>query len=196
MHGWKRLSGRLVYRRGSFRLVEDRWETPEGGNHVFPVLKSPSFAVVVAVTPGLKIPLVKNLHPSPGLGLLELPGGRIDQDETPRSAARRELAEETGWKARKLTVLGRYFPNPHWGAYEGHLFFAEGLTEDRADPDPGEALRPVLLSVRDVYRRFHSGRIRAGSAIVGLSMAEPRFRAMGLLANAGDDPGPRPSARR
>jgi ADP-ribose pyrophosphatase len=162
---------------------------PDGTRQTFPVLKSPSFAVIVAVTTEHEIPLVENLHPSPGLHLLELPGGRMEPHETARAAARRELEEETGWSAGRLTLLGRYHPNPHWGTFEGHVFFGDRLIEGRIHPDPGESLRPVLLPIREVYRRFHRGRFRGGSTIVGLSMAEERLRTMGLLPKGARDRG-------
>jgi ADP-ribose pyrophosphatase len=181
MTRWKRLAARAVYRRGAFQLVEEHWREPEGREHIFPIVRWSPFAVVVAVTDEQRILLVENLHPSPGLGLLELPGGRVDAHETPRDAARRELEEETGWRARKLTALGRYHPIPHWSSIEGHLFLGEHLTEGRIDHDPGESLRPISLPVREVYRRLHQGKILAGSAIVGLSMAESRLRRRGLL---------------
>jgi ADP-ribose pyrophosphatase len=95
------------------------------------------------------------------------------------------LEEETGWRARKLTRIGQYYPNPHWGTFAGHIFLGEELSEGRIHPDPGEALRPVLLPIDEVYRRFRQGKFRGGSTIVGLSMAEARFRALGLL---GDGP--------
>jgi ADP-ribose pyrophosphatase len=181
MNRWKRLAARVVYRRGAFRLVEERWAVPEGTEQTFPSLRLGPFVVMVAITGDQQIPLVENLHPSPGLRLLELPAGRVDPHESPRHAAQRELEEETGWRPRKLTSLGRYHPIPHWSTVEGHLFLAEHLLEGRIDRDPGEPLRPVLMPVREVYRRLHQGRLRAGNAIVGLSMAEPRLREMGLL---------------
>jgi ADP-ribose pyrophosphatase len=105
----------------------------------------------------------------------------MENRETPRACARRELEEETGWRASKLTPIGRYYPNPHWGTFQGHFFLGEGLLEGRAHPDRGESLRPVLLSIDEVYRRFHNGRFRGGSTIVGLTMAEGRLRMLGLL---------------
>jgi ADP-ribose pyrophosphatase len=181
MTRWKRLATRDVYRRGGFQIVEEHWATPNGGEQRFPIVRGTPFAVVVAITDEQQILLVENLHPSPGLRLLELPGGRVDPHESPRNAARRELEDETGWRPRKLTAPGRYHPIPHWSPIEGHLFLGERLIERRVDPDPGETLRTVLLPVREVYRRLHQGKIRAGSAIAGLSRAEPRLREMGLL---------------
>jgi ADP-ribose pyrophosphatase len=181
MGEWKRLPSRAVYRQGDFQLMEDRWRLRDGTELKYPLLKTPSFAVVVGVTDEQEIPLVKNLHPSPGLRLLELPGGRIEPNETPRRAARRELEEETGWRARKLTRLGRYHPNPHWGTFQGHAFLAERLEEGATHPDVGESMRPVRLPIAEVYRRLHRGRFLGGSTIVGLTMAEERLRGLGLL---------------
>jgi len=91
------------------------------------------------------------------------------------------MEEETGWRARRLTPFGRYHPNPHWGAFEGHVFLGERLRKVEAHPDGGESLRPVLVPVGNVYRRFRRGRFRARSTIVGLTLAEPSLRALGLL---------------
>ncbi len=162
-------------------MVEDRWRTPAGASLVTPLVRSPSFSVVVGVTGDHGIPMVENLHPSPGLRLLELPAGRLEPGETARAGARRELEEETGWKARKLNLIGRYYPNPHWGVFRGHIFLGEGLRLGRAHPDPGEFVRPVVLPVREVYRRLKLGRIHGGSTLVGLYLAEHRLREMGLL---------------
>ena len=178
------MRSRVVYAHGRIRLVEERWRLRDGVEVTFPLLRAPSFATVVGLTEDHEVPLVANRHPSPGLGLLEVPGGRIEAKEGPRAAARRELEEETGWRAGRLTRLGRYYPSPHWGTTEGHIFFGERLTESRPHPDPGESLRPVLLPVGEVYRRLRRGRFLGGSTIGSLSLAEARFQALGLLPRA------------
>ena len=178
----------MVEGDGNFRVLEDRWRLADGTELGAPLVRSPSFAVAVGVTEEHQIPLVRNLHPTPGLRLLELPGGRLDPNETPRSAARRELEEETGWTARKLSRLGRYYPNPHWGTFAGHVYLAEQLQAGETHPDVGESLRPVLVPVREVYRRLHRGRFFAGSTIIGLTMAEEPLRGLGLLPRGGVRP--------
>jgi ADP-ribose pyrophosphatase len=178
---WKHRPSRLVYHLGRFGVVEDRWDLPDGTHLVTPLIKSPSFAVVVAVTENREVVLVRNLHPSPGLHLLELPGGRLEPGEGPRAGARRELEEETGWRASTLTPIGRYFPNPHWGTFQGHVFLGTGLRQVAPHPDPGESVRPVLADVGEVYRRLHRGRFFAGSTLVGLFLAEDRLRTLGVL---------------
>ncbi len=180
MATWKRLPSPVVCRIGRFRVVEDRWVSPDGTRMATPLVTSPSFSVVVGMTDRQEVPMVENLHPSPGLHLLELPAGRLEPGETPRAGARRELEEETGWRARKLTPIGRYYPNPHWGVFQGYVFLGEGLSPGSSHPDPGEFLRPVLLPVSEVYRRLYRGQLRGGSTVVGLCLAERYLRKMGL----------------
>ena len=169
------------YRLGAFELLEERWSRPDGVRSRSPILRAPSFACVVPVTEEREVVLVRNRHPSPGLGLLELPGGRLERGETPRSGARRELREETGWEARRLTRVGRYYPVPHWSTMQGHLFVGDRLVPGIATPDPGESVFPVRLPVEEVYRRLRRGRFLGGSTLVGLHLAEPVLRDRGWL---------------
>jgi ADP-ribose pyrophosphatase len=185
-----RRARRLVYKLGRFRLVEEHWTLPDGTPDIFPIVSSPSFSSVVALTDEHDVVLVRDLHPVPGLRLLELPGGRIEPGESPRAAARRELEEETGWRARRLVPLGSYYPNPHWGSYRGHLFLGTGLRAGTRHPDPGESLRPVLLPADAVYRRLGEGHFFGGSTLVGLFMAERHLRRRGWLTGRSR---PRPS---
>jgi hypothetical protein len=63
---------------GQLRVVEDSWRSPEGQRLGSVRVESPSFAAVVAVTRDGRMVLVRNLHRNPGLGLLGLPGDRIE----------------------------------------------------------------------------------------------------------------------
>jgi ADP-ribose pyrophosphatase len=181
MRNWKHHPSRLAYKSGRFRVLEDPWTRPDGVRVIFPLLRSPSFSCVVGLTDDHEVPLVENLHPSPGLHLLEIPGGRVEPGETARAAARRELEEETGWNARTLLPIGRYYPNSHWGTFQGRFFLGERLRRGSPHPDPGESVRPILLPVGEVYRRLHRGRFLAGSTIVGLHLAENLLRQRGFL---------------
>ena len=183
---------RTLFRVGQLRVVEDSWRSPEGHRLRSVRVESPSFAVVVAVTRDGRMVLVRNLHRNPGLGLLELPGGRIERGETPSAAARRELAEETGYRAGRLKSIGQYYPHPHWSRKKGHLFLAQELRSGSPDLDPGECLEVRLLPVTTVYERLARGHFRDGSTILGLNAAAPHL--WGRLLARSQEKGPRSRA--
>jgi ADP-ribose pyrophosphatase len=152
------------------------------------MMDAPSFAIVVPVTPGGRIALVRNRHPVPDLHLLEWPGGLIEPGESPRTALRRELTEETGYRAGQLSALGRYYPNSHWGTYRGHVFVAEDLRSGPPSPDPEEWLELQTLPIQKAYGRSRGGDFLDGHTIVALCSAEAFLRARGWKIGAATPP--------
>ncbi len=184
-----------VFQADRFAIVRDSWRSWDGRKLSSFRISGPSFSLVVPLTEDRAILLVRNRHPSPGLRLLELPGGRIDPGETPRRAALRELEEETGWRAKTLVPLGRFYPNPHWGAHQGHVFLARDLRPGTRQLDPGEDLTTVRLPLDQVYRRLREGGFRCGSTALGLYLAEPLLRRP-LGRNGKPHPGRKPPPSR
>jgi hypothetical protein len=182
---WEAMGGaREVFRDGPFQVVEERWRRPDGTEVVYRGVKSPSSSS----------PTVARSRCS-GTSI-RAPGFDFSSFRQARSSGTRPpVARHEGrWRKRpagelRLTPLGRYHPNPHWGAFDGHVLLGERLRKVEPHPAGGESLRPVLLPVGDVYRSFHRGRFRAGSTIVGLTLAEPRLQALGRLPR--DEPASR-----
>lgn len=160
-----------------FEVYEDVLRPPRGGPKVYTRLESPSFACVVAITDRGEIVFVENYRPPIGGILLELPGGMIEPGEDPAAAAKRELEEETGYRAGSISRLGWYFPSPHLGRHRGHFFIARGLRKGTPNPDPGEDLRVVLLPIELAYERLRGDEIHQSTAMLGLYLAEPIVRA-------------------
>jgi ADP-ribose pyrophosphatase len=170
---WERLSTRFVHRSSHFELYEDILQLPNGETMLYTRFESPPFSTVVPVTDEGEIVFVDNYRPPVGESLLELPGGMMDPGETPRQTALRELEEETGYRAKKLVLLGWFYPSPHISSHRGNLFMARNLVKGKARPEESEGLRTILLPVRDAYKKLRAGQIHQSTAMLGLFMAEP-----------------------
>jgi ADP-ribose pyrophosphatase len=139
-------------------------------------LESPSFASVVPITEHGEIVFVENYRPPIAGYLLELPGGMLEEGEDPLRAARRELEEETGYRAAEISRLGWYYPSPHMGRARGHFFLARGLTKGKPSPDQGEDLRVVHLPIELAYERLLGDELHQSTAMLGLFLAEAVLR--------------------
>jgi 8-oxo-dGTP pyrophosphatase MutT (NUDIX family) len=88
-------------------------ESPATGDpHPFYRIESPAWVNVVALTDQNELVMVKQFRQGSRAVTLEIPGGLVDPGETPAVAAARELLEETGFRAGRLTSLGSINPNP------------------------------------------------------------------------------------
>lgn len=84
----------------------------DGRSHAFYRIASPDWVNVVALTRDEELVLVRQFRHGSRVVTLEIPGGLVDPGETPEEAGRRELLEETGFRAGRLEPLGSINPNP------------------------------------------------------------------------------------
>ncbi|HEX9781039.1 MAG TPA: NUDIX hydrolase [bacterium] len=109
--------------------------------------------------------------------LLELPAGTLEPGERPASCARRELEEETGWRASRLRRLGEHYSAPGFTSERMIVYLAQQLRPGRAPhPDSDEMLEPVRLPLRRALAEVRRGAIRDGKTIIGLLLAEHALR--------------------
>lgn len=100
--------------------------------------------------------------------LWELVAGRIERAETPHDAARRELLEETGYRAQRLKRLFDFYPSPGFSSEEMHLIEARGLTRTKAQPEADERIQLGRFTRRELLRMVRAGKIHDGKTLVGL----------------------------
>ena len=134
-----------------FTAGHDVVERPSGERADYYWLDPADAATVVAVDDG-DLLFVEQYRPRHRATTLELPTGGVDESESPRAAARRELQEETGFRADRLTHLESYVPSG-WLRYHRHVFVAEGLTPGDTTLEAGEAIETVRVPVADALAR-------------------------------------------
>ena len=111
---------------------------------------------------------------------LELPGGLVDSnDDSPEVSAGRELLEETGYKARKITYIGECFPQPAILSNTCYFYLAEDVESVQTQNlDPGEDIEIVTLPLKSISTRIGSQEINHGMVLLAFFFFE-RYRSNG-----------------
>jgi ADP-ribose pyrophosphatase len=164
-----KVAGSTVYDGKIVRLDVDRVRLPNGREVVREVVRHPGAVVVVPVLDHERIVLVRQYRYPVEDVLLELPAGKLDKGEEPLDCARRELAEETGYRGRRWKTLGSFYTTPGFTNEVLHAFVAEDLEEGgEASPDPDEILRAVSLPIGEIFGMAREGRLRDAKTLAAL----------------------------
>ena len=141
------------------------------GWHLYQVVRHPGGVGVLPLHGDGSVTLIRQLRPSVGGTLLEIPAGRLHPGEAPSECGRRELVEETGLTAKELLPMGRFYPSP--GVFDEviHLFLASGLAQGRSSPEQYEDIETVRLPLEEALRMAGTGGIVDGKTIVALLRA-------------------------
>jgi ADP-ribose pyrophosphatase len=143
----ERVGGRLVYRGPVFSVRLDTFQLEDGDTVERQIAVHPGAAAIVAHD-GQRLLLVRQPREAVGEDALpELPAGKLDDDETPLEAAKRELAEEIGREAEEWQHLHSFYSSPGFTNEEIHLFLATGLHEVESEPDEGERIEIVEVEL-------------------------------------------------
>ena len=100
--------------------------------------------------------------------MLEIPAGMIEKGEEPQKAAYRELEEEIGLKAGKMTFVCETYMAIGICTEKVYLYVAEDLTEGKLNPDPDEIIEIEKYSLKEALDMILDGRITDGKTIMGI----------------------------
>ena len=120
--------------------------------------------------------LVTNDRHAVGETLLEVPAGTIDEGETPDQTAPRELAEETGYHAERITFLRSWYVSPGVMNERMFLYLCEVLTPGPTDHQPDERLETRIVAWTEALAMVHDGRISDAKTMLALLLCD-RLRA-------------------
>ena len=140
----------------------------EGVEGDYIIMDAPDWTIVIAEHND-KFLMVKQWRHGEAALSVEFPGGVIDAGETPKQAAIRELEEETGYKAGKLTKLGTVNPNPALFSNHVHFFLAQELTATgKQNLDNDEFINCIELTKKEVLEGM--GTEQFPHAIMGMAL--------------------------
>ena len=134
------------------------------------VLETRDWVNVVAITPEKKIVLVKQYRFGAGKITVEIPAGLIDQNESSRDSAIRELREETGYTTNNWQYLGYVEPNPAFLNNRCHHWLAMDVVKTTdTDLDDGEDIAVELYTYDELTDAIHIGEVNHVLALSALS---------------------------
>jgi len=173
----KVLSSETVYKGSIFSVTADQVEEPGGVSARRDVIRHNGSVVILAVDHSRNrkdpdILLIRQYRHAAGQFLLELPAGRIEPGEKLIPAARRELIEETGYRAKKWSHHVRYFASPGFLSEAMNVLLAEDLTLGAATPEDDERIEILMTPLSEVLRMICAGKILDGKTLVSVLLYE------------------------
>jgi ADP-ribose pyrophosphatase len=170
-------SSREVYKCKLFRVTEDRAVDPKTGFKIQrSVVRHAGSAVMMAVDEKKRILLVRQYRLPAERYLWELPAGRLDPGEKPLQAAKRELVEETGYRARTWSKLASFWVSPGYVEERMTIFLATDLTAGQATPMDDERIEARWFTPRDIAQMIGTGKLDDAKTMIGYYAWKERGR--------------------
>jgi ADP-ribose pyrophosphatase len=177
---WVKLNSREIFRSKYIRFRSDQFALPD--KRVMPnyyILDFPDWVNIVAVTRDKKILLIEQFRPPVNAVTLEIPGGTLDphEGEDHEAAARRELEEETGYKAGSMKLLGGHQPNPAFQSNRLWTYLALDCEKVGTGQklDEFEDIDVKEVSIEDAIQLSRDGSISHSLVIVAFHLALPEL---------------------
>jgi ADP-ribose pyrophosphatase len=164
------LSSETVYQGPLFRVQHDTIVEPGGRRNERDVIRHNGSVVILAVddSESKKNPWIvmeRQYRHAANQYLWELPAGKIDPGEEPLAGAKRELMEETGYRAKKWSPLVEYYPSPGFLGETMKVFLAQDLRAGEARPEEDEEIELRLVRLSDVLKMIEKGAILDGKTL-------------------------------
>jgi ADP-ribose pyrophosphatase len=162
------LKSEMVYQGRVFGVRRDEVVEPNGVRAQREVITHSGSVVVLPVLKDGRILMIQQYRYAAKQYLWELVAGRIDAGETVKQAAARELREETGYRAKRFSVILDVFPTPGFLEERMYILLAEGLTEGEAQPEADEKIISRVYHLKELKQMMKRGKLRDAKSIAGI----------------------------
>jgi ADP-ribose pyrophosphatase len=156
----KVLKSESIYSGRVISLIKDTVILPSGRTVIREKVMHPGSVGILPVLEDGRLVLIRQFRYVVGSSLLEIPAGTVEKGESPEECAARELQEETGYRAGKLTLLSAFYLAPGYSNEFMWLFKATELEAGEMRPMPDESIEVRRLSPEEALQMIRSGEIR------------------------------------
>lgn len=169
--GWKRLSRKKVFEASDgntvyMELFQDKVRTPKGRTLRYTHYRSSDVVVVVPFLDARRVVMIKQYRYPLDKVMLEFPAGHVERKESPLATARRELREETGFRARRIEHVYDYHPTVSKSRQTVHVFRATGLADGVTDHDSTEEISVEIVKVGDLEKMIAEKKVENAGTLV------------------------------
>ena len=155
----------LIYKGKAFDVYKKDVLLPNGMVVKYDVIEHNGAVGILAFIDDNVI-LVKQNRPAVDRILLEIPAGKIEDKEDPLTCCKRELEEETGFKANKYIYLGEFYPSVGYTNEVIYLFLATDLEKGNMHLDPLEFLDLVYMNKNEFHKKIMNNEIQDSKTII------------------------------
>ncbi|MDQ2899940.1 MAG: NUDIX hydrolase [Acidobacteriota bacterium] len=163
----KIVSSREKYRCKLFWVTEDDAKDPSGFEIKRSIVRHNGSAVMMAVDDKKRVLLVRQYRLPAEKMLWELPAGKLDEGESALQAAKRELVEETGYRAKTWKKMVTFFPSPGYVQEKMTIFLATDLTAGDATPMDDERIETRWFTKKEMDEMIRANRLVDGKTLIG-----------------------------
>lgn len=163
-----RLDSRPAFEGRMLKVFVDTAKLPNGRTSTRELVRHPGAAAVVAVLPDGRVLLERQYRYAMGTVMYEVPAGKLDPGEDPEHCARRELSEETGYKADHWEYLTTIATTPGFTDEVIHLYLATGLHRFAQHLDPDEVIKMDALTPEEIRKAVADGTLYDAKSLAAL----------------------------
>ena len=170
----RQIESRRVYQGKLLDVRSDRVRLPDGTEATREYIVHAGAAMIVPVLPNGDLVMERQFRYPSGKVLIEFPAGKLDPGEDMLVTAKRELLEETGYRAAKWEWLAEILPIVSYTNERIEIFLATELTLEKAKLDAGEFLEVFTIPFADAFAKMKAGKIIDAKTMIGLYQLRER----------------------
>ncbi|MFA6216844.1 MAG: NUDIX hydrolase [Candidatus Omnitrophota bacterium] len=159
-----RFQGRLI------SLTTKKTLLPNGRVVYLDTIRHPGAALVIPLVSENKVVLLKQFRAVINTYLYELPAGTLNKGESPLACAKREIIEETGYAAARLTRVGVIYPVPGYSTEKITIFKAQELKKQKQCCEGDEIIEASVVTKQAVRQLFRAGKITDAKTISAFAL--------------------------
>lgn len=177
----KVLSSKVVFNGKVFSVYRDEVIEPSGVKNTREVIRHNGSVVILAVDESRNpydpdVILERQYRHAAGQFLLELPAGRVEPGEATLAAAKREMIEETGYRAKRWTLLTKYFASPGFLGEWMQIYLAREIRDGKAEPEADEQIEVIRMPLSEALALASANKIHDGKTLIGLMLFDRLLR--------------------